>query len=297
MSQDCHVTVRFHPPPAPLRRYFTTFYLAEWHVPSAQRVTDYLLPEWGNFRFHSGSLPAAETMSGMRLEGSSFPVTGPNSEAIRFNVGSSRIWGIGMLPLGWAKFVRLPAEHFTNCVIDGNSHPAFARFAELGRSLFGPVPDEAAEREKLNRCFISLADEPVPDEECIVAIHAALIDPDIATVKALVERVGASQRSVERICHQHFGFAPKLMLRRQRFMRSLTHFMQDPSLRWIGAMDNHYHDQSQFIRDFQQFMGMTPRQYAALDKPLIGAVMEARRQFFGSSAQTLDGPEGMTFPA
>ena len=102
------------------------------------------------------------------------------------------------------------------------------------------------------------------------------------------------QRTVERACHRAFGFSPKLLLRRQRFMRSLSDFMLDPTLKWIGAIDSHYHDQAQFVRDFRQFIGMSPRQYAALPKPLIGAVMRERARFAGSAVQTLDGPAGVS---
>ena len=73
--------------------------------------------------------------------------------------------------------------------------------------------------------------------------------------------------------------------------------MLDPSMRWSGAMDGHYYDQAQFVRDFRQFMGMTPRAYAALDKPVLTAVMRERARLAGAAAQTLDGPEGVALSA
>jgi AraC-like DNA-binding protein len=295
VSPECELDMRFYAPPAPLRRFFTTFYFAEWTVTSGGRVTDHLLPEWANLRFHSGSSPEAVNQAGMRLSGSLFAVTGPSSEAVRFTVGSNRMWGVGILPLGWAKFVRAPAHEFTNAVIDGNTHPAFVKFADLAGSVFGAVPDEQAELARIVRYFEAGIELPLPNQERIIAIHAALVDVETTSVQDLVERSGTSQKTVERICRRDFGFSPKLLLRRQRFMRSLAQFVLDPSLRWIGAMDSHYHDQSQFVRDFHQFMGMTPRHYAALDKPLVGAVMRARARSFGSAVQILDGPGGMTF--
>jgi hypothetical protein len=39
-------------------------------------------------------------------------------------------------------------------------------------------------------------------------------------------------------------------------------------------------------------MGMSPRQYAALDHPILEAVMKARMEFSGAPVQTLDGPRG-----
>lgn len=292
MSQPCTVKVRFHSPPPELRRYFTTFYLVEVDLPEGGTVTDLLLPEWANLRFHCGGHPHAVTRDGHRMDPTTFPVTGPSSGAVHFTVGATRQWGVGLLPLGWAKFVRTPAGELADIAVDGHTHPAFASFRPLAASLFGPEPDADAELARIAAHFLDRADDPVDDEARISAIHAALIDPDVATVADMVARVDVSQRTVERVCHRAFGFSPKLLLRRQRFMRSLAQFVLDPSLKWIGALDGHYHDQAQFVRDFRQFMGMTPRQYAALPRPIIGAVMIERARFAGSAVQTLDTPAG-----
>lgn len=296
MSPECEVHVRFCPPPAELRRYFTTFYLVESTVADGGVISDYLLPEWANLRFYDGSSPEAETLSGAHIAGTPFPVTGPSSQAVRFTMGTTRTWGIGLLPLGWAKFVAAPAVDYADVLRDGFADPAFAAFRGLAETLFGDAPDAEAELARITQHFRARADAPVPEEQRIVAIHAALIDPEIATVAHLVERAGIGQRTVERICRRAFGFPPKLLLRRQRFMRSLSKFMLDPSLKWIGAMDSHYHDQAQFVRDCRQFLGMTPSQYGALPKPLIGAVMRERTRMAGEAVQTLDSPDGLSRP-
>jgi AraC-like DNA-binding protein len=296
VSQECEVDVRFLAPPRVLRRYFTTFYHVEWTVPGdhegVTRVEDHLLPEWGNLRFHTSNYPEARMRSGERLGGTPFPVTGPSSQAMNFTIGSSRMWGVGLLPLGWAKFVAEPAADFADRVVDGLVHPAFAQFRSLAQALFGPERDEAAEYDRIAAYFLSRIDEPCADEHRITAIHAALIDPEVQVVSQIVARAGVSQRTVERICRRAFGFSPKVLLRRQRFMRSLSNFMRDPTLKWIGAIDGSYHDQAQFVRDCRQFMGMAPSHYAALPKPLIGGLMRARERLAGSAAQTLDSPEG-----
>jgi AraC-like DNA-binding protein len=296
VSPECQVDVRFCPPPEDLRRFFTTFYQVEWTVADGGVISDYLLPEWANLRFHTGSAPEAVTLSGKRIAGTAFPVTGPSSKAVHFTVGSTRMWGIGLLPLGWVKFVGAPAGEFADALLDGFTHPAFADFRDLAGTLFGDAPDTEAELARITAHFRARIDRPVPDEARIIAIHTALVDPETATVAQLVERAGISQRTVERICRRAFGFPPKLLLRRQRFMRSLTKFMLDPSLKWIGAMDGHYHDQAQFVRDCRQFLGMTPRQYGALPKPLIGAVMRERSRMAGEAVQTLDSPDGLSRP-
>ncbi len=292
MSQELKVQVRFYPPPEALRRYFTTFYLVEWTVPGGGRIEDHLMPEWANLRIHDGEAPEAWTLGGQWVSGTRFPVTGPSSQAVRFAVGSTRMWGIGLLPLGWAKFVGAPAADYADRVLDGHSDPAFAHFRPLVDGLYGEAADHQAEYDRIAAFFTAHAGVPLADEARIMAIHAALVDPGTASVGQMVARAGASQRTIERVCRRAFGFSPKLLLRRQRFMRSLSQFMLDPSLKWIGAIDGSYHDQAQFVRDCRQFMGMTPSQYAALPKQLIGAVMRERERMAGSAVQTLDGPEG-----
>jgi AraC-like DNA-binding protein len=292
VSQGNVVKARFFAPPAHMRRYFTTFYLVEFEAPHGRRVSDNLLPEWGNLRFCSGDAPDAWTMSGQKLSGTRFPVTGPSSEGVRFALGSTRMWGIGLLPLGWAKFVGYPASDFANVAVDGHSSSAFSGFRLLARTLFSDRIDVQGELNRIVGYFQARIFDPVPDEARIMAIHSAIIDPEVTTVAELADRAGASPRTIERLCRRHFGFAPKLLLRRQRFLRSLTQFMLNPAQRWIEAMDSHYHDQAQFVRDCHDFLGMTPRQFAALDKPLTGAIMRARVQITGSAAQALDKPGG-----
>lgn len=296
MQGSCDVQVRFLSPPEPLRRYFTSFYFATITPPPGELAKDLLHPEWANLRFFSGDLPVAEARDGTRVTRTPFSATGPSSQAVRFAVGPTRLWGIGLLPLGWAKFVRANAADLANTVADGNVHPAFTCFRPLAEALFDADAGTEDDAARIAEHFLARLAEPLVDEERIVAIHEALIDPEIHNVTALVERTGGNPRTIERVCRRAFGFAPKLLLRRQRFMRSLSHFMLDPKLRWSNAIDGHYHDQAQFVRDFHQFMGMTPSQYAALDKPILSAIMRERARIAGAAAQTLDGPAGGALP-
>jgi AraC-like DNA-binding protein len=292
VSQSVSIKVRFHAPPVELRRYFTTFYVTEIEVPSDETVHDILQPEWANLRFFSGGLPDSWIAGGEHLIGTDFTVTGPSSHGLNFRIGTTRLWGIGLLPLGWARFVGKPAGQHANLMGDGHLHPSFAAFAPLARDIFADRPDEAGELARIVAFFHGLSAQPVPDERRIMAIHAALVDPQLVSVTELVEQIGASQRTVERLCRRHFGFSPKLLLRRQRFMRSLVQFMLDPSLKWVGAMDSSYHDQAQFVRDFHEFMGMTPREYAAMPHPILDKFMHERARIHGAAVQTLDRPDG-----
>ena len=291
MSPNHQVAVRFYPPPEDLRRYFTTFYVTEFNPAADEVLSDALQPEWAGLRFFKDRGPEAWIDGGTRLDNVRFFASGPNSHPIHFNMPRTRMWGIGLLPLGWARFVRLSASDWANVICDGQTAPQFASFAPLAQTLLHGNEDEAAELGRIIAFFRTIDAPPPVDEKRIIAVHTAMIDENLTSVSQLVERVTASQRTVERICARHFGFAPKLLLRRQRFMRSLVQFMLDPSLKWIGAMDSHYHDQAQFVRDFREFMGVSPREYAATPHPILTPIMQERNRVFGLAAQTLDRPD------
>ncbi len=292
VNGDCTVKVRFYQPPAAMRPYFTTFYITEIDAGQNGLVTDHLHPEWANLRIAQGALPVSEIRQAPPLGGMTGIVTGPTSTTLRFTTGTSRIWGIGLLPLGWAKFVSAPAHAFADRICDPLAEPALVQFSPLVESLFGPNPDEAAELARITQYFEDLALREVPDEARIRAIHLALVDPQIAHVAEMAEATALASRTLERLCRRHFGFPPSLLLRRQRFMRSLSQYMLDPALTWVGAIDSHYHDQAQFVRDFHRFMGMSPRAYAAMPHPVLAGVMRARMAAAGAPVQALHVPAG-----
>ncbi len=284
------VTARFHAPPSDLRGYFTTFYCAELDPGDAPALYDSLHPEWGGLRFFSPRGPEAWTDAGLRVSGARFHASGPTSHPVHFALPKTRLWGIGLLPLGWARYVGQPASELANLICDGAVHPAFVQFQPLAAALEQEQTDEASELTAIITFFRQKKLFPLTDERRLLAIHAALVDPEVVSVSHLVSRVAASQRTVERLCLRHFGFAPKLLLRRQRFMRSLAQFMLDPSLNWIGAMDSSYHDQAQFVRDFHEFMGVTPGEYAHQPHPVLERFLHERMKAHGAPVQTLDKP-------
>lgn len=290
MPNVCDVTVRFYQPSSALRPLFTTFYLTEIRVAGGGRVTDWLHPEWANLRICSGDYPDSD-LAGTRYGNLPAPFTGPTSTTVRFSVGTVRMWGIGLLPLGWARLVGAPARDYANRLFDSHAEPAFAPFRALVDGVFCSEPDEAAELARIEAHFQGRMHGVVPDEARIVACHRAMVDEDIATVADMAEAAGLPSHTLERLCAKYFGFPPRLLLRRQRFMRTLAQYMLDPSLHWIGAIDGHYHDQAQFVRDFHAFMGMSPSEYAAQPHPVLSAVMKARQQAAGAAVQALHLPE------
>lgn len=282
------VRSNFHAPPPEFDGCFTTFYHLSLEVSDGGTVSDHLQPEWGNIRFFAGSRPKAR-IGDSEVEGARFTATGPSTLPAHFELGSAEMWGIGFLPLGWARFIARDAEDLCNVVCDGEKEVAFSKFAPLIQPLCDDQLDRQAQFDAIVEAMRSLM-QPSRDEERIRRVHKAMIEPAVTTVADFAERSELSVRSLERLCCRYFGFSPKLLLRRQRFMRSLATFMLDPGANWTAAMDEHYHDQAHFTREFRQFMGMTPTEYAALPHPILASFVEARARMWGSAAQTLDKP-------
>lgn len=286
---DYSVDVRFFPAPPDLQGCFATFYRGELNVAGGGRITDLLQPEWANVRFFSGDCPDAQIPGGDHLSGARFTATGPSMLPAHFELGTTRMWGIGFFPLGWAKFCSGSAADVANRIVDGESDPAFEAFSGLAEELFDGQPDDEREYSRILE-WVRKLDRDVPDEERITRVHSALVDPAIGSVAEFAELAGVEKRTLERLSRRYFGFTPKQLLRRQRFMRSLAQFMLEHAASWSDAMDEQYHDQAQFVRDFRAFMRMSPREYAALDHPILSAFMRERERIWGAAAQTLDRP-------
>ncbi len=297
MTASTQVQVRFYQPPESLRRYFTTYYLTEIEAGANGVVTDYLHPEWANLRIFDGARPESQLLSGRPVRGLPAIITGPTTSSVKFTIGTARIWGIGLLPLGWARFVAAPAARFADRICDPLNEPELAVFKPLIDTLFAAQADEQGELARITAFFERRAREEAPDADRIMAVHLALIDPAVSTVAELARDTGLAGYTVERLCRRYFGFPPSLLLRRQRFMRSLSQFMLDPALTWSEAIDTRYYDQAQFVRDFHRFMGMCPREYAALPHPVLRGVMKARLEAAGAPVQTMHVPAQACHPA
>lgn len=289
------VRSRFYSPPEQFDGCFTTFYHLTLDVEDGGTVTDFLQPEWANIRFFAGSAPTA-SIGTSQIVKTRFGATGPSSLPCQFELGTSRMWGIGFLPIGWSRFIEAEAFSLANLACDGSHHPAFAKFDILREVLTDPLVSPEEQFDHIVTTLGTLM-RPNRDEPKIRRVHQALVDGDCSSVSEFASLCGMSVRTLERVCRRYFGFTPKLLMRRQRFMRSLATFMLHQSTgngrRWTEAMDADYHDQAQFTREFREFMTMLPSEYAGLEHPILASFMEARARIWGSAAQTLDAPGEM----
>jgi Helix-turn-helix domain len=281
-------TVHFILPAQPLRRYVSTYYFFRIETDGDQEQEDLLHPEWASARFTLSGSSRANIVTEPAVPMPPNNVTGPTGMASRIFCKSMTLAGIGILPLGWRRLIKAPANRWANRAGD-LGHPEFFLFQEIGNTLKGlNDPEEMA--DIFNNVLTRAISGHDALEQDIETIHKTLADPAIRSVADMAAVTDIGQQRLERICRRVFGFPPKKLLRRQRFLRTLGSVMMEPNLKWSAALDDQYFDQAHFSRDFQEFMGMTPSQYLAMPRPISIPATLARAAQVGHPLQALQGP-------
>lgn len=289
MQNDVRFDARFFKPPEEFAGRFTSFYRVDIDVPEGRTFEDHLHPEWTNVRFFRGARPTARVGDGPAVGNLRIAATGPSSRPTYFSLGSTRIWGIGMLPLAWACWGEGPARAVADQVVEGAQHPAFVHFAELLDELEQGEPDDAREYDAIVD-FFRRRPVDIGQFELVRRVHDVLLDPELCSTQVWADRLGINRRRLERICARYFGFSPKLLIRRQRLMRTLARFLVESPRSWSQVIDGQYVDQAHFIHDFRDFMGVAPTDYMDADHPLLTHFVRVRSAATGAAFQVLDGP-------
>jgi len=86
-----------------------------------------------------------------------------------------------------------------------------------------------------------------------------------ASVNAVADDLGVSERHLRRLFHESVGMAPKAFSKLARFHRALQAMRQERGASWASiAAEAGYYDQAHLIAEFRTIAGATPR--ALLDE-------------------------------
>jgi AraC-like DNA-binding protein len=265
------VSVRISLPAPALRAYVTFYYFVE----ACEPLTDFLYPEWGNVRLRiSGDWTV--------LNDPRDPVTpqqaalfGPTDRRGHVITGGGKSVGFGLTPLGWDRLIGTDASAAANRVLEltdelGVEGPA------LQAAFIADGDDDARGVARFDEVLGALLAARPPNHPLVAAADQVLRQRP-ADVESFAARVGVPPRTLHRLCLRAFGFPPKRLLRRQRFLETLGLIRILPEERFGALLDEDYHDQSHFNRDFRDFMDMTARQYARTPRALMRAAAVAQQ--------------------
>lgn len=266
------VSVRVFVPAPALQAYVTFYYFVEAFGP----LTDFLYPEWGNVRLAI----AGDWRVINDLRDGVGPhdrvLFGPTDRCGEIVTDGGKTVGFGLTPLGWSRLIGSDAGAMANRVreIDGELG---LDLIEMQAAFIADGDDDAAGVARFDAALLARLAHCAPNGPLVLAVDRVLRrrPPDVPTFAA---EVGVAPRTLHRLCLRAFGFPPKRLLRRQRFLETLGVIRVSPDATFGASMGEDYHDQSHFNRDFHDFMGMTARDYARTPRALMQAAAAAQVQ-------------------
>ena len=274
--------VRFQLPHPALRDLVTAYVVVESPGP----LTDHLHPEWVNMRFVlSGTWAVEDPAGGALIPGLPATLFGPSDRARLFTTSGGALLGVGLTPIGWMRLIGGDASAIANRAL-----PLGNVLGVPGDSLaqsLSACEDDAGRFALLDRLLLRRAGAPRRREAVVLLVHDALVSGSACEVRDFAELVGLSPSALHRLCMRVFGFTPKRLLRRQRFLRTLGAVRDAPDRPLTEFMDPAYYDQAHFNRDFKQYMGTTPLAYFSSPRELIRRAAEERRRVIGAPVQGL----------
>lgn len=220
-------------------------------------------------------------------DGSSYPVegamlVGPSTGAMHFDVkGPFRMFGVGLLPLGWAISTRKPASDYADVVL-----PAREVFTdEVDKNLetlrnCDSVEDMVAWADKVYR---DLKPRVKPETSAFTRmVDEWLSSAPSPPVSALMERSTQSSRQVLRMVNKLYGMPPKYLARKYRALRAARAFAEQNEEELLELEDAFY-DQSHMIREIKFFAGTTPARLR-VDEGETASLIDQRKGLKGKIA-------------
>ncbi|MBS0503533.1 MAG: AraC family transcriptional regulator [Proteobacteria bacterium] len=276
--------IRFYPSRALQPGLITSYYFTEIHGPAGTEIEDWLHPEWGNLRLGFGPVWDIGQADGGLAPAPHAALFGPTSRARAFRARPGLMLGIGFTPEGWASLVKMPASALADAWAPADA--VLPGIAAL-RERLEHAGDDQARIALLDDWLTSLLPRYYRPDPKIAAILAGLGNPEEQTVEELARHLGMTPARLVRACRRWFGFSTKTLLRRQRFLRTLASLLEPQGRPISEVLDHAYCDQSHFNREFRRFMGMSPRAYFALPRPLLRSAASSRLREVGAALQGL----------
>ena len=254
--------VEYLAPPRELSPYVSAYYLA---TTDETAFEDLERADIAQYRFLLEG--EVEITFGTGVTETLHPITimGPRTKASRVKAkGPVRVFGVGLLPAGWAAFTQRPADKHVNGVINAvdlfgdrvvetaKRLKAMRTLEEMGQVMTDNARHFAESAEAVPHWFIRGVDGWLEER----------LSPDIADLESATN---LSRRQVERLCRQIYGSPPKVLVRKYRALRTANAIARGDGA-WQDFIDEGFYDQAHCIREIKEFIGITPsavRQHAS----------------------------------
>lgn len=278
MERGAGSPIEYWRAPDSLARFVTGYHRYNIALPGGVVLRDALFPGWSSIRFSlSGSASWSVRLGSRRFD----PVPtaafhGPSSYAGYVETGAGTLVGLGLLPMGWAALFGGDISRHANRVV-----PLAALDPLLPdlRRRFDAGEMPAAVFEDWLHARLAQCREPDPR---IGELYHLLNDPEIDRIETISDQLAMTPRVLASFTRLHFGFTPKLLLRRSRFLRALSGVLSQPDDGTALLEAAGYWDRSHFLRDSHLFLGCSVRDFQKRRGPFNQMAMDVRAAAFGA---------------
>ncbi|MEH3047977.1 AraC family transcriptional regulator [Sphingomonas adhaesiva] len=270
-----HTALRVEMPALALRGLVANYHVFDSERDHHDGVQPWLLPSWPALRFILAPDPIALTIGPRRYDPMPLAALyGTASRAMRMTTHGGVTVGIDLTPLGWARLFDLRADLYRDSVVPldtvlppGWVQRTMQRLRDSNRSTdVKPILDDM---------LLAIAAPATPDDAAIVALQRLIADDATRDLGAASAQLGMTPAALRRLSTRYFGFPPKTLLIRTRFLRSLSRMMHAGDAADYRAIAPTYFDASHFLRDADRVLGTTPRRFLRQDHRFLLAVMRA----------------------
>lgn len=239
------VSLRYFAPAEDVRDLVSVYYLFEVDQPS---FADNERAAIAQLRFILEGSAVVSFADGKSYPAQDAMLQGPSTGSMHFDVtGPFRMFGVGILPAGWAISTRKSAADYTDRAVSASE--IFTQ--EIDRNLEYlrgcQTPEEmVAWADKIYR---SLKPRLKPE----TAAFTKMVDEWLSSepsppVSALMERSRQSSRQVLRTVNKLYGMPPKYLARKYRALRAARAYAEHNEDELLELIDAFY-DQSHMIRE------------------------------------------------
>lgn len=184
--------------------------------------------------------------------------------------------GAGISPIGWSRLFRASAADLRDRAV---SLDRVWPSADI-RAVYDQLASSDLARDVkpiLDGFLATRLGQPSRDEVYIRRFAAILREEGSDDLATIADKVGVSAVTLRRLSTRYFGFPPKILLIRARFIRSIVRMLLsgDPTPNY-ELMSPAYFDIPHFLRDADRFLGMTPRRLLEQDNAYLIATLRAR---------------------
>lgn len=280
--------LRYELPANPLRSVLSSYGVLDsdpavqsgpgsWVLPGWARLWIILAPDPLHVRIHNRQYPSVRAAMLFGVTSRAMPVSAYGGVSIVVDIG----------PVAWARLFQPSAELLRDRITPLDELLPRGWSEDLITCI--ERTDRGAQvKSALDDFFLERMPPPHPQEQLIARISALLRNESTHDLTDAAAQVGIGKRALLGLTKRYFGFPPKMLSMRTRFLRALTAMMLDDDVPNFSSIPAGYHDSSHFIRDANRFLGMTPRRFLAIEMPYTRAVLRARMLVTGAPTSALD---------